>query len=49
MRNHSKNFFSKKKAQRFAEELEFMGATDIILCAFRDAFDQTQYRVEWNF
>ena len=49
MRNHSKNFFSEKRAQRFAEEIEYSGATDVIIWTLRDAFDQTQYRVEWNF
>lgn len=48
MANYSKVFFSKKSAERFAEQLKANGAEDVIIWAGRDAFNQTQYRVNWN-
>lgn len=48
MRNHAKTFFGEKKAKAFAEEIKKNGAADITVSSARDAFGQTQYRVEWN-
>ena len=47
-REYSRNFFSRKSAERFTAELEHNMAEDIIMVTFRDAFNQTQYSVRWN-
>ncbi len=49
MYHYSKTFFSGKRANAFAEELEKQGAEDITISSARDAFGQTQHRVCWNF
>lgn len=48
MWNYTKSFFSKKRAEEFAKQLEKQGAEDIAIWSGRDAFDQTQYTVKWN-
>ena len=47
-RNYSRNYFSRKSAEKFVTELEKAGAEDIVIVIFRDAFNQTQYSVRWN-
>lgn len=47
MKNYSKTFFGEKRANAFAEELKKNGA-EVVISAAKDAFGQTQYRVEWN-
>lgn len=46
--NNRKNFFSKKRAENFANELKAQGITEIAISTSRDAFGQNQYSVDWN-
>lgn len=48
MYRYSKSFFSRKRAEYFAEHLELVGIEDICITAAKDGFGQTQYRVQWN-
>ena len=43
----ARTFFSRKRAEAFAEQLRKNGEERILITAARDAFGQTQYRVEW--
>lgn len=46
--NFSKCFFSKKRAEAFADLLRENGAEKVELWSGLDAFKQTQYIVRWN-
>ena len=48
MQNHSRTFFSRVRAERFASMLREQGREDIQIWSVRDAFNQTQYTVRWN-
>lgn len=48
MFDYRKNFFSKIRAEKFMTELKAQGITDIVISSFRDAFNQTQWSVDWN-
>lgn len=48
MFNYRKNFFSKVRAEKFVKELKAQGITEIIISTSRDAFNQTEYSVDWN-
>lgn len=48
MTNYSRTFFSKARAERFAEQLKASGAEDIQIWNGTDGFGQTQYTVKWN-
>lgn len=47
MYKYSKNFFSRKRAAAFVEELKSQGINAVVI-SFNDAFGQTQYSVRWN-
>jgi len=48
MQNHSKTFFSRTRAERFASMLREQGCEDIQIWSGKDAFGQTQHTVRWN-
>ena len=48
MFDYRKNFFSKVRAEKFVKELKAQGITEIVISTSRDAFNQTQYTVDWN-
>ena len=48
MFNHSKNFFSEKRANAYKEMLKNNGIKKVQITSGNDAFGQIQYRVEWN-
>lgn len=48
MFNYRKNFFSKVRAEKFVKELKMQGITEIAIGTSKDAFNQTQYTVDWN-
>lgn len=49
MRNYAKTFLSEKRAKAFAKELSRNEKVcDLSIVSFRDAFNQNNYRVEWN-
>lgn len=43
----TKTFFSKSRAERFAEDLRRMGAEMVQVWAGKDGFNQTIYTVKW--
>lgn len=47
-RSYNKSFFSEKRANDFAKTIKKNGGKDVRITSARDAFNQTQYRVEWN-
>ncbi len=47
-RQHNRTFFSRIKAEAFVEEIKNQGGKAVQITQARDAFKQTQYRVEWN-
>lgn len=47
-RSYNKSFFSEKRANEFAKNIKKNGGKDVRITSARDAFNQTQYRVEWN-
>ena len=47
-RSYSKSFFSEKKANEFAKTIKKNNGEDVRITSARDAFNQIQYRVEWN-
>lgn len=48
MFDYRKNFFSKARAEKFMTALKAQGITEIVISTSRDAFNQTQYTVDWN-
>ncbi len=48
MRNFNKSFFGSKRANEFAKTIKLAGGKNIVISSNKDAFGQTQYRVEWN-
>lgn len=47
-RSYNKSFFSEKRANEFAKTIKKNSGKDVRITSARDAFNQTQYRVEWN-
>lgn len=48
MFNYMKSFFGFERAKAYKEMLINNGVEEIQISSAKDAFGQTQYRVEWN-
>ena len=48
MHIYSKIFFTKKRAEKFIEQLKDQGISDIKLWQGKDGFGQDKYSVKWN-
>lgn len=46
--NVSQTTFSRAKAEKMADQLIKSGAKEVYISSVRDAFGQSQYRVEWK-